>query len=127
MKPMQFMKWFYPGMRVKRWLFMAIAGVLCFGIGAALLPVEGGIALRLFSLVLLVAGLVLLVFGMMLIVRSLLEVVSPGHVQDLVDVVFQQRPTAVVLRPEPLPRRAAGMHVLHVDLPDRPQPSIDRR
>ncbi len=47
--------------------------------------------LRLFSLVLLVLGLASLVFGVGLMVRSLLEVVSPSHAQDLVELVFQQR------------------------------------
>lgn len=88
---MRFLKWFYPGMRVKRWLSLAIVGVFLFGIGSALLPVEGGILLRLFSLVTLLAGLLSLVFGIGLMGRSLLEVVSPGHTQDLVDLVFQRR------------------------------------
>ncbi len=91
MKLMHLMKWLYPGMRVKRWLGMAVGGVLCFGIGSALLPVEGGIVLRLISLVMLVAGLVSLAIGVGLMVRSLIEAVSPGHVQDLVELVFQQR------------------------------------
>ena len=91
MKPMQLVKWLYPGMRVKRWLMMAIGGVLAFGVGSALLPVEGGLLLRLFSLVILVVGLVSLVFGVGLMVRSLLEVVFPAHGQDLVELVFQQR------------------------------------
>ena len=91
MKPMHLIKWLYPGMRVKRWLMMAIGGVLAFGMGSALLPVEGGLLLRLFSLVSLVLGLVSLVFGVGLMVRSLLEVVSPAHGQDLVELVFQQR------------------------------------
>src|SRR3989338_9200362 len=75
---MRFLKWFYPGMRVKRWFIMAIVGVLLFGMGSALLPLESGIALRLFSLVLLVNGLLLLALGVGGMVRSLLEVVSPG-------------------------------------------------
>ena len=91
MKLMHFMKWLYPGMRVKRWLVIAISGVLMFGIGSALLPVEGGLLLRLFSLVLIVLGLVSLTFGVGAIVRSLLEVASPGHVEDIVELVFQQR------------------------------------
>src|SRR3989338_2094423 len=91
MKPMQFLKWLYPGMRVKRWLGIALAGVLCFGIGSALLPVEGGILLRLTSLVLLLTGLMCLVFGVGLMVRSLLEAVTPGHSGSLVELVFQQR------------------------------------
>jgi len=91
MKPMHFIKWLYPGMRVKRWLGIAIGGVLAFGIGSALLPVEGGLLLRLVSLVLLVLGLVAAVAGVGLMVRSLLEVVAPTHTQDLVELVFQQR------------------------------------
>lgn len=88
---MRFLKWFYPGMRVKRWFVMAIVGVLLFGMGSALLPVEGGIALRLFSLVLLVNGLLLLALGVGGMVRSLLEVVSPSDKHDLVELVFQRR------------------------------------
>ena len=91
MKAMHFIKWLYPGMRVKRWLGIAIGGVLAFGIGSALLPVEGGLPLRLVSLVLLVLGLASAVAGVGLMVRSLLEVVSPDHARDLVERVFQQR------------------------------------
>jgi uncharacterized cofD-like protein len=87
----RFLKWFYPGMRVKRWFSVAVLGVFCFGIGSALLPVEGGLLLRLISLVILLAGLVCLAIGMALLVRSLLEVVAPGHSQDLVELVFQRR------------------------------------
>ena len=89
--PARFRKWLYPGMRVKRWLLIAVAGIFAFGIGAALLPVEGGLPLRLTSLILLLGGLTLLGFGMMLMVRSLLEVVSPGQERNLVEMVFQRR------------------------------------
>jgi uncharacterized cofD-like protein len=88
---MQFLKWLYPGMRIKRWISMAVGGVLFFGIGSALLPVEGGIVLRLISLVILLAGLFSLIFGTVLLMRSLLEVVAPGPIQNLVDLVYQQR------------------------------------
>src|SRR3989338_7186596 len=91
MKAMHLIKWLYPGMRVKRWLGIAIGGVLAFGIGSALLPVEGGLPLRLFSLVLLILGLASAVAGVGLMVRTLLEVVSPDHARDLVELVFQQR------------------------------------
>ncbi len=89
--PMRFMKWFYPGMRVKRWIFMAIWGLLMFGIGSALFTVEGGFLLRLISLVILLGGLFSLVSGVLLIIRSLLEAVFPDHNQDLVELVFQRR------------------------------------
>ena len=91
MNPMRFLKWLYPGMQVKRWLVLAMTGVLIFGIGSALLPVERGLLLSLLSLLMLVGGLFMLAFGFMLLVRSLLEVVSPEHTRDLVELVFQRR------------------------------------
>jgi len=91
MNPMRFLKWLYPGMRVKRWFLMAVIGVFLFGIGSALLPVEGGLALRLISLVMLVSGLLLLALGAGGIVRSLLEAVIPADKPDLVELVFQRR------------------------------------
>ena len=88
---MRLLKWFYPGMRVKRWFAMAVVGVLLFGMGSALLPIEGGIPLRLFSLVVLVNGLLFLALGVGGMMRSLLEVVAPAEKQDLVELVFQRR------------------------------------
>lgn len=91
MNPMRFLKWFYPGMRVKRWLVMAAGGVFLFGIGSALLPLEASLALRLTSLVMLLSGLVSLFYGIGSMVQSLLEVVVPSQSQDLVELVFQRR------------------------------------
>ena len=87
---MRFLKWFYPGMQVKRWVVLAIAGVLFFGMGAALLTVEGNIIQRAFALVWVLIGLSALGFGVILTLRSLLDVVSPAD-QNLVERVFQRR------------------------------------
>src|SRR3989338_577773 len=91
MNPARFLKWFYPGMRVKRWFFAAVAGVILFGMGSGLLPVEGRLWLRLVRLVLVVAGLFFIVLGIGGMVRSLLEVVVPAKRQNLVELVFQRR------------------------------------
>jgi len=92
MQPVRFLKWFYPGMQVKRWLFLAVGGIFLFGVGAALLPIEGGILLRLASLLTLLVGLLSLAMGVGLMVRSLVEAVSPAHhSHDLVELVFQRR------------------------------------
>ena len=91
MNPTKFLKWFYPGMRVKRWFLAAVVGVLLFGMGSSLLPVESGLLLRVMSLALLVSGLFFIVLGLGGVVRSLLEVVVPRDRQDLVELVFQRR------------------------------------
>ncbi len=87
---MRFLKWLYPGMQVKRWVVLAVAGILFFGMGAALLTVEGNIVQRGVALILVLLGLSGLGIGVILTLRSLLDVVSTSD-QDLVERVFQRR------------------------------------
>jgi uncharacterized cofD-like protein len=88
---MHLLKWLYPGMKVKRWFFLAISGILAFGMGSALLTAETGILVRVASLVILTLGLILMITGVVGAVRSLLEAVSPSPQRDLVEVVFARR------------------------------------
>ncbi len=88
---MRLLKWLYPGMKVKRWLVLAIVGVLFFGMGSALLTAEAGLWVRLASLLIVLLGLGALLVGVMGTVRSLLDVVLPMPQRELVDVVFQRR------------------------------------
>ena len=87
---MRFLKWFYPGMQIKRWVILAIFGLLLFGMGGALLTVEGSIAQRALALIFVLAGLAAVGFGVMLTLHSILEVVSTPE-QNLVERVFQRR------------------------------------
>ncbi|HEX9780823.1 MAG TPA: YvcK family protein [bacterium] len=88
---MRFLKWFYPGMRIKRWLALAIGGMMLFGVGAALLPVEMDVVQRGVALLFLLNGLLMLGVGGFMTLRSLLDVVLPMSDRDLVDRVFQRR------------------------------------
>jgi uncharacterized cofD-like protein len=78
-------------MRVKRWLLLTLVGLLLFGIGAGMLPVEGNVVQRLISLALLLSGLLSAGYGFIQIFRSILEAVFPESNRELVDVVFQRR------------------------------------
>ncbi len=88
---MRFLKWFYPGMQVKRWVGLALAGIVFFGVGAALLTIESDVVQRAISLAILLIGLVGVLMGGLYTVKSLLEVVSPSEDKDLVEKVFQRR------------------------------------
>jgi len=88
---MRFLKWLYPGMKIKRWLLLATGGVLFFGMGAALLSAQADLVVRASSLIILGLGLSALIVGVIETVRSLLDVVSPMPQRELVDLVFQRR------------------------------------
>ncbi len=88
---MRLLKWLYPGMYIKRWLVLATAGVLVFGMGSALLTAQANFLVRAASLALLVFGIAAVIAGVVGTVRSLLDAVSPQPQRELVDVVFQRR------------------------------------
>ncbi|OIP07096.1 MAG: hypothetical protein COZ06_03345 [Armatimonadetes bacterium CG_4_10_14_3_um_filter_66_18] len=106
---MSFLKWFYPGMRVKRWLLVLALGVIlvAFGAGIALdiqafdlswrfvqvayrhtrllvSTLYGGLAIAL-------VGTVLVCVGMRQTIRSIAQALSPHRADKLVDLVFQRR------------------------------------
>lgn len=107
------LKWFYPGMRVKRWLLLipfglavAIAGVVLLAGGRIFEAMATATtkAYELFGMHLddpktqIICGLGLIALGLLLIfislrqvVRSITSVVSPELQGKLADVVFQRR------------------------------------
>ena len=88
----RFLKWFYPGMKIKRWLLLSIVGMLLFGMGSALFTTpQPSLLTRLVSLLILAGGLGAMVTGAVVPVRSLLDVVRPDSQKELVDVVFARR------------------------------------
>jgi uncharacterized cofD-like protein len=107
---MKFLKWFYLGMGIKRWIFLCLAGVLIFSIGILLcfngpvnhlidtllaygisLKVSKGIPLHFFFALFLVVGVFLIMIGIWGWMRSILTAVKPENENSLVDILYQQR------------------------------------
>jgi len=106
------LKWLYPGMRVKRWLLLAFAGVLLFSAGMSLtlglelftfvqdalvrplaraLGALPHVASILLSVAACALGLLLASLGFRETIRSLVSIFLPGGVDRLADIVFEQR------------------------------------
>lgn len=106
------LKWLYPGMRVKRWLLLALAGVLVFSAGISLTlgldlftfvqdalvrPLARGlgalpqVAATLLGVAACVLGFALAAAGIRETIRSLVSIFLPGDVDRLADIVFEQR------------------------------------
>ncbi|MDI6870663.1 MAG: uridine diphosphate-N-acetylglucosamine-binding protein YvcK [Bacillota bacterium] len=84
------LKWLYPGMRIKRWFFLAVIGMFLVSAGlAGWLPASPRFAV---SLVLVVSGLALVAAGLRQVVRSVVEAVRPGQgPADLATAVYARR------------------------------------
>lgn len=102
-----FLKWLSPGMRIKRWLALAVAGVLLLGLGLGLLDrhliglmdeVMDKLANQLGVFPIWIAGLMatgiglsMTVHGIKMGVNSIMTVLRPERSQHLVEEIYQRR------------------------------------
>ena len=109
---MAFLKWLYPGMRVKRWFFLFAAGVAAVSFGLALLfnyrfisVVEENLFTLVYSLtgqymravsaligsLIVLIGLGIMIYATRLIIRSIVSAVAPEGTDKLADIIFNKR------------------------------------
>jgi len=95
---MRWFKWLYPGMRIKRWIFlftlgivavMFAAGFLWFGYAKYLDTHKAN--LLVFGTLLFMTGIVMMIIGIRKMVKSFVTVFLPRREKDLVDIMFKQR------------------------------------
>lgn len=109
---MTFFKWFYPGMKVKRWFILFGSGVVAAGFGLALLLnyqfislVEGtlfevayrttgqyyGWLSSVLGALVILLGFAVMIYATRRIVRSIIEAVAPEGTDRLVDIIYTKR------------------------------------
>ncbi len=101
-------KWLYPGMRVKRWLFLMIVGTFLIGLGITILfntqlltAAEGKMLWFVSTYIqfadwaagflIIILGIFTVGLGMRLTIRSLVGALSPADVSNLAEVVYRKR------------------------------------
>ncbi len=105
-------KWLYPGMKVKRWLFLAVVGVLLVGLGLALIinikllsAFEQAFMRSVYLLtgelrtpvtvlngaIIILLGVSLITVGIRQMIRSIVSVILPEDTDNLVEIVYQSR------------------------------------
>ena len=88
--PNNFIKWFYPGMKVKRWLLTVVLGVIIVG-GGAIAFASPHLLVRTFGIVIILCGIILIVLGMGKMIVSLLTLFLPKGERELVNILYQKR------------------------------------
>ncbi len=89
-----FFKWLYPGMGVKRWIFLLIVGVIIassIGLVAVRFLSHESILLASFVTALLIFGVFLIVMAVRNILRFFVRSLLPVQDNDLVDIIFKKR------------------------------------
>ena len=91
-KLVKFVKWFYPGLKVKRWITTVVMGLLLILVASPIIHSYSHVWQPL-GYVFFAIGAGALIAGTMLLIRSLFEAIYP-HSQKgkgLIDIIYEQR------------------------------------
>lgn len=88
---MSFLKWLYPGMKVKRWILLVFLGVL-FIIGASSLFLPSAFkVVRLLGWAVIGLCIIIIGIGISNIIASLINLFHPADGAKIVDIIYQKR------------------------------------
>lgn len=84
------LKWFYPGMRVKRWFFTTLGGIIIVSVGVIFAFKEYTLV-SVFGWVIILCGITLVVLGIGKMIISLITLFLPEGERELVNILYQRR------------------------------------
>ena len=91
MKIFKKLKWLYPGIRIKRWIFLGILGVALVILGTSRFSNEKFLAFKALDGLLIFLGIIALIAGVRSMVQSFLSILLPHFGEELVDIVYKKR------------------------------------
>jgi len=84
-------RWFYPGMRVKRWIVLSAFGILLVVLGSARFDSEPMAVVKVLYGIVVASGVILLVLGIKRMLRSVLMIFLPHRDTALIDLMYKKR------------------------------------
>jgi len=88
---MRKLKWLYPGMFIKRWIFLSTLGIILVAMGFAMVISEKTPLNKTFAAIIVLSGALIVITGMSRIIKSFVTVVLPEKSDELVDRIYQRR------------------------------------
>lgn len=87
------LKWLYPGMFIKRWIFLTAAGIVFVAMGFAMVISEKTPGNKTFAAIIIIVGGLIVVTGVSRIIKSLVTVFIPERDREgqLVEKIYQKR------------------------------------
>jgi len=91
-KLVKFVKWLYPGLKVKRWISTVVVGFLLILASSPNMH-SNALLWKIISTIVFIAGAGALIVGTALLIRSLFDAVYPrgSKNQGLIDIIYEQR------------------------------------
>lgn len=91
MNLIKLLKWFYPGMRIKRWVAFTTFGIILLSMTFVIIISEEKGKASLGTSVLVIIGIIIIITGVKRIINSLITIFLPNTDKELVDIVYKKR------------------------------------
>jgi uncharacterized cofD-like protein len=89
------LKWFYPGIGIKRWISLSAFGVILIIIGSLRLRTEELWIVQALNAIVLISGIIILILGIKRMMRFFIREFGPSEKNvQLVDILYQKRQLA---------------------------------
>ncbi|MHB8155711.1 MAG: gluconeogenesis factor YvcK family protein, partial [Candidatus Omnitrophota bacterium] len=90
--PSDILKWFYPGIGIKRWVGLSAFGVVLLILGTANLRSEEFWLIQILDAFIVTSGIIILILGIKRLMRSFIAVFVPSsRGTELIDILYQKR------------------------------------
>lgn len=90
-KFIKLIRWFYPGLRIKRWVTLVLISVFFIVYSSIRYYLDISLLLRIFDGVLFVVAVTVFIIAVRYLVKSFWEVISPQGNKELIDIIYEQR------------------------------------
>ena len=84
-------KWFYPGLRIKRWVILLFLSLFLLVFSAIRLAHDTNLIFKIFDSLLFVFSFIGFVAGMRFLIKSFFEAIYPGKNKEIIDVIYERR------------------------------------
>ncbi|MCK9432109.1 MAG: YvcK family protein [Candidatus Omnitrophica bacterium] len=86
------LKWFYPGIGIKRWVGLSAFGVILLLLGTADLRSEEFWLIQFLDAVIVTSGIIILILGVKRLMRSFINLLVPAsRGTELIDILYQKK------------------------------------
>lgn len=91
-KFIKIIKWFYPGLRIKRWISLLLSGIFLVLISSPNVFKQTYLILKIVYWILFTIGAGLFIAGTAYLIKSLFEAIYPHNKgKDLIDIIYEKR------------------------------------
>ena len=90
-KLLKFIRWFYPGLKIKRWLFLLGAGIFLLVFAAIRFSLDRLLILKIFDAILFSLSLITCSMASKYLTKSFFEALYPKKDKELIDIIYEKR------------------------------------